>query len=112
LEELILRQACGLEIAEIEQTEEARGVMMIPIPAAGLLRGVMGIEAAESMLNVDQVEITARLNYPLVPLPDGDGYLGFIFASGRTAEEVENALRLAHAELLFEIDPLLPVINQ
>ncbi len=112
LEELILRQACGLGTAGVEQTKQARGVMMIPIPAAGLLRGVTGIEAAESISNVDQVEITARLNYPLVPLPDGDGYLGFIFASGHTAEEAENALRLAHAELLFEIDPLLPLINQ
>jgi biotin carboxylase len=86
LEELILRQACGLGTGAVEQTEEARGVMMIPIPAAGLLRGVKGVETAESVSLVEQVEITARLNYPLVPLPDGDGYLGFIFAAGRTAE--------------------------
>jgi hypothetical protein len=53
------------------------------------------------------VEITARLNYPLVPLPEGDSYLGFIFARGNTPEAVEAALRRAHACLRFRIDPLL-----
>jgi hypothetical protein len=86
--------------------------MMIPIPEPGLLRGVKGKDAAESISLVQQVEITARINYPLVPLPEGDGYLGFIFASGQTAEEVENALRLAHAELRFDVDPLLPMLTQ
>ncbi|NCF69097.1 MAG: ATP-grasp domain-containing protein [Chloroflexi bacterium] len=112
LEELILRQACRLEVGSVEQTEGARGVMMIPIPEPGLLRGVKGKDAAESISLVQQVEITARINYPLVPLPEGDGYLGFIFASGQTAEEVENALRLAHAKLRFDVDPLLPMLTQ
>jgi len=111
LEELILRQVCGMELESVEQTGEARGVMMIPIPKAGLLRAVTGIEVAEAIDLVDQVEITARVNYPLVPLPEGDGYLGFIFAYGQTAEAVEKALRLAHSELKFDIDPLLPMIN-
>ncbi len=111
LEELILRQACGLAAASAKQVQEARGVMMIPIPAAGLLRGVEGIETAESLPLIDQIEITTKLNYPLIPLPDGDGYLGFIFARGDDPLSVEEALRQAHARLEFRIDPLIPLLQ-
>ncbi len=110
LEELILRQACGMPLDDLNQVQEARGVMMIPIPAAGLLRGVAGLETAGSLPLIDQIEITARLNYPLVPLPEGDGYLGFIFARGEDPAQVENALRLAHETLHFQIDLMLPLL--
>lgn len=84
---------------------------MIPIPEAGLLREVVGIEDAVAVPLIERIEITARLNYPLVPLPEGDSYLGFIFARGDTPEAVEDALRQAHGCLRFTIDPLLPVFN-
>ena len=42
----------------------------------------------------------------MVPLPEGDRYLGFMFARGATAEEVESALRTAHARLDVAIDPV------
>jgi hypothetical protein len=45
------------------------------------------------------------MNHPLVPLPEGDSYLGFIFARGETPDAVEAALRSAHAHLRFEIVP-------
>ena len=109
LEELILRQACGLPVVNTRQVEEARGVMMIPIPAAGLLRGVTGLETAASLPLIDQIEITSKLNYKLVPLPEGDGYLGFIFAHGDDPLSVEGALRQAHAQLEFKIDPVIPL---
>jgi biotin carboxylase len=115
LEELILRQACGLPRPDfdLEQTassvmdQTASGVMMIPIPEAGLLRAVHGCDEARDVPLIDEVTITAKLNYPLVPLPEGDSYLGFIFARGETPAAVEAALRQAHAHLRFEIDPLL-----
>ncbi len=111
LEELILRQACGLPLLDAQQVDEARGVMMIPIPAAGLLRAVEGVEMAKSHPLIDQIEITAKLNYPLIPLPDGDGYLGFIFARGDSPQSVEDALRWAHTELDFKIDPVIPLMQ-
>jgi hypothetical protein len=107
LEELILRQACGWPLETIERTGGASGVMMIPIPAAGLLRCVEGLEAAEATPLVERIEISAPLNYPLVPLPEGDSYLGFIFARGATPGVVEQALRDAHAALHFTIDPVI-----
>ena len=84
---------------------------MIHIPEAGLLREVMGVDEAAAVLLIESVEITARLNYPLVPLPEGDSYLGFIFARGETPAAVELALRQAHERLRFRIDALLPVLS-
>jgi biotin carboxylase len=112
LEELILGQMCGIRAAEDQKEPIASGVMMIPIPSAGILRQVRGVEEAVAVPLIDNIELTARLNYPLVPLPEGDSYLGFIFARGDTPEGVESALREAHSRLEFAIDPffeLLPV---
>lgn len=103
LEELILRQAFGMEISGARLQGGAEGVMMIPIPRAGILRGVWGVEDAKAVPGVSKVEITASLNHSLVPLPEGNSYLGFIFASGIKPEEVEEALREANSRLRFEI---------
>ncbi|MCB9113376.1 MAG: ATP-grasp domain-containing protein [Caldilineaceae bacterium] len=106
LEELILRQACGLPW-QATSSPSASGVMMIPIPTAGILRAIYGADEARATPGIEQVEITASLHHELLPLPDGDSYLGFIFARGQTPEEVEAALRIAHAALHFEIVPSL-----
>ncbi len=108
LEALILRQACGLPW-QFTPSQEASGVMMIPIPEAGLLKGVTGIAAAEAVPLIESVEITAPFNYPLVPLPEGESYLGFIFARGETATAVEQALRDAHNQLQFKIAAHIPL---
>jgi biotin carboxylase len=110
LEELILRQAVGMPIESLGRAGSAGGVMMIPIPQPGVLRGVRGLEEARSVAGVESVEITAPLHYPLVPLPEGDAYLGFIFAQGSSPEQVEAALRKAHAALTFELLPEIPLI--
>src|SRR5258706_9298718 len=107
LEELILRQALGLVDDGIERERRAGGVMMIPIPAAGTLLGWDGLEAALAVPGIESIEVTARLNYPVAPLPEGDSYLGFIFARGDTPGEVEAALRAAHTALHFQIEPAL-----
>jgi len=111
LEELIVRQAAGMPLGDTNRRDRAAGVMMIPIPQAGLLREVMGVDEAAAVPLIESVEITARLNYPLVPLPEGDSYLGFIFARGETPAAVELALRQAHERLRFRIDALLPVLS-
>ncbi|MFN8598004.1 MAG: ATP-grasp domain-containing protein [Anaerolineae bacterium] len=107
LEELILRQALGLSLDTLDREQQAGGVMMLPIPGEGLLRAVTGVEDAKAVTGIEDVEITARLNYPIVPLPEGESYLGFIFARGDTPELVEAALREAHSKLKFRIDPII-----
>jgi biotin carboxylase len=108
LETLILHQAVGLEL-NWEKDTLARGVMMIPIPEAGLLKGFSGVAEAEQVPGIEAVEITAKINYPLQPLPEGDNYLGFIFSQAETPAEAEAALREAHQRLHFDIAPLLPL---
>jgi biotin carboxylase len=111
LEELIIGQMCGVTLTE-EKNERsaASGVMMIPIPTAGILRQVKGVEEAMAVRLIENIELTARLNYPLTPLPEGDSYLGFIFARGETPETVESALREAHRRIEFSIDPLFELL--
>ena len=103
LEELILRHALGLPIETMARERCAAGVMMIPIPGAGTLRAIDGLEAARSAAGVEDVTITIPIGQPVVPLPEGDKYLGFIFAKGETPEAVETSLRTAHDRLDFEI---------
>jgi biotin carboxylase len=111
LEELILRHAVGLALPSAARSTDAVGVMMIPIPKGGMLRGVAGIEAANAVPNVTGVEITAPLNQPLTPLPEGASYLGFIFARGGTPQLVEAALREAHGRLAFRIEPAISLLT-
>jgi biotin carboxylase len=107
LEELILRHAVGLQLPSTERSGGAVGVMMIPIPRGGVLKSVDGQHDACQVPGITGLEITAKTNYPIVPLPEGASYLGFIFARGETPEFVEAALREAHARLRIRIDPLL-----
>jgi len=108
LEELILRQALGLELPPLGAARPG-GVLMIPIPAAGILRAVGGVEEASAVEGVVELEITARIGYPLLPLPEGDSYLGFVFARGASPEAVEASLREAQRLLRIELAPALRV---
>jgi biotin carboxylase len=103
LEEIILRHALGWPIASLERERRAAGVMMIPIPRAGRLDGVQGVEDAKAVAHVEDVVISAHLGQTLVPLPEGWQYLGFIFARADMPADVEDALRIAHARLRFDI---------
>jgi hypothetical protein len=82
----------------------ASGAMMIPIPRGGILRAVRGLAAVGEVEGVTSVAITVPIGRRIDPLPEGDRYLGFIFASGEHAEEVEAALREAHSLLEIEIE--------
>lgn len=110
LEEIIVRHAMRLPIASLERALSASGVMMIPIPRAGVLERVSGVEEAKRVPCIEDVVIET-VSQRLVPLPEGSVYLGFIFARARTPDEVEEALRRAHAELRFDIVPDLAVVR-
>jgi biotin carboxylase len=105
LEELIVRQACGLPWSSSSPHAGASGVMMIPIPEGGQLRGIDGVDAARAVEGIEGVEIGVALHHTVTPLPEGESYLGFIFARGRSPMEVETALREAHSHLRFTIVP-------
>ena len=99
LEELILRHAFRMELPALERVGQAAGVMMLPIPYGGIFSGVRGLAAARAVPGIEALEITAVPGEPLVPLPEGTRYLGFMIARGDTPERVEAALREAHRHL-------------
>jgi biotin carboxylase len=105
LEELILRHALGTSIVAPERNEGAAGVMMIPIPRAGRLEEVRGLDEARAVPGVVDVVISAHTGQRLVPLPEGSRYLGFVFSRAADPAAAEAALRRAHAKLVFEIRP-------
>jgi biotin carboxylase len=111
LEELLVRHALGMPGTDVDREDDASGVMMIPVPKSGVLEKVEGEEQARAVSGIESVQITARLRDFIAAWPEGSSYLGFIFARGKSPEEVEAALRQAHGQLRFEIVERLPVAN-
>ena len=109
LEELVLRHAAGEDVSSIEREGCASGVMMVPIPKAGIYQSVTGVDRAALVEGIEEVAITAKEGQKLVPLPEGASYLGFIFARTDDPAAVESALREAHGRLHFNIATALPV---
>jgi biotin carboxylase len=111
LEELVILHATGEMPHGFENTAtSASGVMMIPVPRAGVFQSVAGIDEARQVIGIDDIIITAKTGEKLVPLPEGASYTGFIFASGPDPRFVTNALRRAHTTLRFEILSALDVL--
>lgn len=105
LEVVLLRQALGRPLPRIRREDPASGVMMLPIPGAGILRAVHGTDRAREVAGVEEVDITIPLGRRVWPLPEADRYLGFLFARGPTPEDVESALRRGFACLDIVIEP-------
>ena len=102
--EIVLRHAAGLPLPA-PAGGSAAGVMMIPIPASGILRGVDGLAAARAVPHIAGIEITAPAGQLVAPPPEGASYLGFIFSRAATPAQAETALRRAHAALTVRIQP-------
>lgn len=103
LEEVIVRHALGLPLDDLGRAREASGVMMLPIPRAGTLVAVHGQDDARRVPGIVGLDVTIVPGRSVQPVPDGDRYLGFLFARAATPAAVEEALRAAHTRLAVEI---------
>ena len=110
LEDLVIAHAVGRPLP-IEPREGGAGVLMIPISEPGILRRVEGIIRARAVPFIEDIVISIREGYELVPLPEGGSYLGFMFAHAPTPEQAEAALRQAHDELRIVVAPVMPVLD-
>lgn len=108
LEDLVIAHAVGRPLS-IKRSSDAAGVLMIPITKAGSLRRIEGITRARAVPFIEDILINIRDGYELVPLPEGSSYLGFMFACAPEPEQVEAALRKAHAELNIVVAPIMKV---
>lgn len=105
LEELVLAHAMARPLA-LSSEQGAAGVLMIPIPKAGMLKRVEGLLAAQRVPFIEDIDIQVREGHELIPLPEGASYLGFIFSRAPDVPQAEQALRDAHACLRFVIAPI------
>ena len=99
LEEIVLRHALGLDLEDLDRPRSASGVMMLPIPNAGTLAAIHHRDRALAIPGIEGLEFTIPIGASVMPLPEGDRYLGFLFARGETPAVVESALRSGAAAL-------------
>jgi biotin carboxylase len=105
LEELILASALGQPVRAVSRDPApASGVYMLPVPHPGVLRAVDGRGKAAAVPGITGLTITIPAGRWVRPLPEGDQYLGFIFAQAGTGHEVEQALTTARDQLRVIID--------
>ena len=103
LEELVLAHALGRPIPG-HRDGRPSGVLMLPVPRPGVLRAVEGRAEAAATPGITGLSITIPVGQHVRPLPDGDRYLGFVFAEGDTQDRVEHALAAAHERLRVVIE--------
>jgi len=102
LEELVIRHALGSPLPTCPPSD-ATGVLMLPVPNTGRLESLQGVEAARAVAGITEVTITIGPGDWVQALPEGDRYLGFVFAKAGTPDQVEAALREAWAALRADI---------
>ena len=108
LEDALLAHALGQPLDRYGHQALASGVLMVPVPVAGRLREVQGIEEVRAMPWVTGVDVTAKPGQMLEPLPEGGTYPGFVFAQGAQPDDVVTTLREAAGRLRLVVDRALP----
>jgi biotin carboxylase len=98
LEELVLASALGRRVSP-HRLPGTSGVLMLPVGRPGVLRAVEGRAEARAVPGITGLTITIPIGQPVQPLPDGDRYLGFVFAEGKNYQQVERALGTARERL-------------
>jgi biotin carboxylase len=98
LEEMVLADALGQHPPRLPRSRIS-GVLMLPVGRPGVLLSVDGREEAAAVPGITGLTITIPIGQPVHPLPEGDQYLGFVFAEAATHQDVEKALHTARERL-------------
>jgi biotin carboxylase len=104
LESLILRNAIGRGRDRLRREPVASGVLMIPTPESGTLAGVRGEAETREIEGITGMDLTIKPGGQVVAPPEGERYLGFVYARADTPEEVESALRKAMEKLEVQLE--------
>lgn len=105
LEEIVLAHAVGSDGASTPIRErEASGVFMLPVPSTGRFLGIDGANDALAIEGVTGLDVTVAVGRTLGAWPEGERYLGFLFARGDSPAAVERALRAGEARLSIRIE--------
>ena len=103
LETLILRNAIGMEKPELKREPHASGVLMIPTPRSGRLTGFGGLDEVQLADGITGFDLTIQPGSDVLAPPEGDRYLGFVYANADTPQLVETALRTAMSTVVVQI---------
>jgi len=98
LEQLVLANALDRHVTT-QRLAQPAGVLMLHVERAGVLHAVHGRTQAAAVPGITGLSITTPVGQPVQPLPEGDRYLGFVFAEATTHQEVQEALRAARRRL-------------
>jgi len=108
LEEMVLRQACRLDLPVLARENRASGVFMLPVPGPGILQAVHGLDEARRVEGIEDVVLTMPLGDAMLPLPEESRALGFLFARGTSPAGVEASLRSARECLEIDVQASTP----
>lgn len=104
LESLILRNAMGMDISRLHREAAASGVLMIPTPGTGIVSTVNGVKETRSIDGITGLDLTITPGQNIAAPPEGDRYIGFVYARAKTPETVERALRKAMDKLEVQLE--------
>src|SRR5262249_39704869 len=107
LEEMVLANALGYRPPPAHLGRPS-GVLMLHAERAGTLQAVGGKAEAAAMPGITGLTITVPVGQRVHPLPEGDRYLGFIFAEADTPQDTAAALRAARSQLRLTIGRRAP----
>lgn len=104
LESLVLRNALGVDVGHLRRESMASGVLMVPTNEPGVLSGFEGEDLVRSLPGVTGIDWTITRGDRVVPPPDGDRYVGFVYARAGSPEEVEMTLTKAMHNLQVQLE--------
>lgn len=104
--EMVVQNTLGDPVIVPHAEIRPAGVMMLPVPRAGRFLSVRGLNEARRVPGVSEVNIVVREGQVISTFPEQGYYIGFILASGATADDVEHSLNTASSLLQFQIEPI------
>jgi len=104
LESLILRNALGLDVGHLRRESIASGVLMVPTPGPGVVTRIVGETETRAIEGVTGIDLTVVSGASILAPPEGDRYLGFVYARAAKPELVEEALRKAMTTLEVQLE--------
>jgi len=104
LESLILRNAMGLDVSRLHREPVASGVLMIPTPGSGVVTAIGGEQETRAIAGITGMDLTVAPGSEVMAPPEGDRYIGFVYARSERPENVEAALREAMEKIEVQLE--------
>jgi len=104
LESLILRNAMGLDVSRLHREPVASGVLMIPTPGNGVVTAIEGEQETGDIPGITGMDFTVSPGSEVMAPPEGDRYIGFVYARSDRPQQVEAVLRKAMEKIEVQLE--------